>query len=63
MLTPQRFGDALALGFVIRVATLLLRGHEDVVWQTWSAAARDVDLGVLIWFAHRLSGEATADAR
>ena len=44
MLTPRRFRDALVLGLVIRVATLLLPGHDDVVtWKIWSfAASRDV---------------------
>jgi hypothetical protein len=44
LLTPRRFGAALALGFVIRVATLPLPGHDDVItWKIWSyAASRDV---------------------
>lgn len=44
MLTPRRFAAALVLGFVIRVATLPLPGHSDIiVWKIWSyAAAHDV---------------------
>jgi Glycosyltransferase family 87 len=44
LLTPRRFAAALVLGLVIRVATLVLPGHEDVnLWKVWSyAAAHDV---------------------
>jgi hypothetical protein len=44
LLTPRRFAAALVLGLVIRVATLPLPGHEDVIlWKVWSyAAAHDV---------------------
>lgn len=44
MLTARRFGIALALGLVIRAATLPLPGHDDVItWKIWSyAAAHDV---------------------
>ena len=44
MLTPRRFAAALVLGLVIRVATLPLPGHDDMVlWKVWSyAAAHDV---------------------
>jgi len=44
VLTPRRFAAALVIGFVIRVATLPLPGHSDIiVWKIWSyAAAHDV---------------------
>ena len=44
MLNSRRFTAALVLGLVIRAATLLLPGHEDVLtWKIWSyAAAQDV---------------------
>jgi len=44
LLTPRRFAAALVLGLVIRAATLVLPGHEDVtLWKVWSyAAAHDV---------------------
>jgi hypothetical protein len=43
-LTPSRFGAALVLGLLVRVATFPLPGHEDVLtWKIWShAASRDV---------------------
>jgi hypothetical protein len=42
--TPRRFAAALALGLVIRAATLPLPGHDDIItWKIWSyAAAHDV---------------------
>jgi hypothetical protein len=44
LLTARRFALALALGFVVRAATLPLPGHDDVItWKIWSyAAAHDV---------------------
>src|SRR3954468_18585899 len=44
VLTRRRFAAALVLGLVIRAATLVLPGHEDVaLWKVWSyAAAHDV---------------------
>ena len=44
LLTSRRFAVALALGLVIRAATLALPGHEDVnTWKIWSyAASHDV---------------------
>ncbi|PYR53598.1 MAG: hypothetical protein DMF91_28090 [Acidobacteria bacterium] len=66
MLIPRRFGAALALGLLIRTATLLLPGHDDVItWKIWSyAASRDVTAmygiggtpptrGVVTWGDHR----------
>ncbi len=43
-LTPRRFVAALILGLLIRIATLPLPGHDDVItWKIWSyAASRDV---------------------
>lgn len=43
-LTPKRFAAALALGLVVRAATLPLPGHEDVTtWKIWSyGASQDV---------------------
>lgn len=39
-LTPRRFAAALVLGLVVRVATLPLPGHDDVMtWKIWSYAA------------------------
>jgi hypothetical protein len=44
LLTPKRFAAALLLGLVVRVATLPLPGHSDIIlWKIWSyAAAHDV---------------------
>jgi len=44
VLTSKRFAAALALGLLIRIATLPLPGHDDVMtWKIWSyAAAHDV---------------------
>ena len=66
MLTPRRFGAALALGLLIRTATLLLPGHDDVItWKIWSyAASHDVTAmygiggtpptrGIVTWGDHR----------
>jgi hypothetical protein len=41
---PKRFAAALFLGLAVRIATLPLPGHEDVLtWKIWSyAAARDL---------------------
>ncbi len=43
-ISPRLFAIALAVGLVLRVATLGLPGHEDVLtWKIWSyAASRDV---------------------
>jgi hypothetical protein len=43
-LTPRRFVAALILGLLVRIATLPLPGHDDVItWKIWSyAASRDV---------------------
>ena len=39
-MTPRRFIAALVLGLLVRVATLPLPGHDDVItWKTWSYAA------------------------
>ena len=39
-LTPRRFVAALVLGLVVRLATLPLPGHDDVItWKIWSYAA------------------------
>ena len=47
MLTPRRFAAALVLGLVVRVATLPLPGHDDVVlWKVWSYAATHDVLGM-----------------
>jgi hypothetical protein len=66
VLTPRRFGAALALGLVIRTATLLLPGHDDVItWKIWSyAASHNVTAmygvggtpptrGIVAWGEHR----------
>ena len=40
MLTPRRFVAALVLGLAVRVATLPLPGHDDIItWKIWSYAA------------------------
>jgi hypothetical protein len=39
-MTPRRFAAALVLGLIIRLATLPLPGHDDVLtWKIWSYAA------------------------
>jgi hypothetical protein len=44
VLSPRRFAAALALGLLVRAATLVLPGHEDVnTWKIWSyGASHDV---------------------
>jgi hypothetical protein len=40
LVTPRRFVVALVLGLLVRVATLPLPGHDDVItWKIWSYAA------------------------
>src|SRR5262245_15909513 len=41
MSTRRRFAAALALGLLLRAATLPLPGHDDIItWKIWSYAAR-----------------------
>ena len=65
-MTSKRFGALLLFGLAIRVATLPLPGHDDVItWKIWSyAASRDVTAmygiggtpptrGVVMWQTHQ----------